>query len=479
MLKKIFSAMLGFLLVFVLIGCQPTEVALPDLTGKSRAQITETLEGLNLSIKYYFDLSVIYDEESDYDKFVRYGKDENSVQLAVGDIVATKTEIKVYTTPLNITINYLYSLSDALSLHESDYTGKEFIADGIGEVTISKLVDGDTTFFQSDGQSYSVRYLGIDTPESTALYQAWGKAAATYTAEKLQSAEKIVLEAEGDRQDGNDRYLAWVWYLPEGGDKFLLLNLELVELAYSKNKVSTGSVYSDVLTLADWNASATKRRVWGEIDPNYDYSKEGTQMTIAFLMENFADYMGLKVAISGIVTAKIGNSVYLQDESGAGIYMYAGYTSSSQLQIGAHVAIDGLTPTVYSGSPQLTNFNRLNLSLVTESLIITPEVITYDDFIFTNIGKYVTMNQLTVTGVNTARTSIYVTDIEDHEFVIRIDDSTGFDADDLGVTVGQVLTVTGPLGYYDYDYNNVFEGYNHAPSKFQLMLTASDNIIIE
>lgn len=480
MLKKIFNIFLGLLLVFVLIGCEPTEATLPDLSGKSRTEITETLENLNLTVKYYFDVSVIYDEESDYDKFVRYGKDENSVQWAVGDIVTVGTEIKVYTTPLNLTITYLYSLSDNLSLQEDEYMGKEFIADGIGEVTVAKLVDGDTTFFQSGGgESYSVRYLGIDTPESTALYQAWGKAAANYTAEKLGSAEKIVLEAEGERQDGNDRYLAWVWYIPEGETEFLLLNLELVELAYSKNKVSSGSVYSDILTSADWNASATKRRVWGEIDPNYDYSKEGTQMTIAYLMENFADYIGLKVVVSGVVTAKIGTSVYLQDASGSGIYMYGGYTSSSQLQLGAHLMIGGLTPTIYSGSPQLSNFNKLNLSLVTEELTITPEIFTYADFVFANIGKYVTMNHLTVTGVNSEGSSIYVKDAENHAFVVRIDDGTGFNADDLGVTVGQELTVTGPLGYYDYNYDNVFEGYNYLPSNFQLMLTANDNIIFE
>lgn len=479
MLKKFFSIFLLALLALVLLGCEPKEVALPDLTGKSRAEITETLTDLGLTAKYYFDVSVIYDEESDYDKFVKYGKDPQGVAYAVGQVVAPGTEIKIYTTPLTLSLNYLYSLTEAQKLKTADYTGHEFIADGIGEVTVSRFVDGDTTMFTSGSQTFSVRYLGIDTPESTALYEPWGKAAATYTALKLGAAQKIVLEAEGERQDGNGRYLAWVWYLPQGSSEFLLLNLELVELAYSKNKVSTGSIYTTVLTSADWDASATKRRVWGEIDPGYDYSKDGTQMTIEYLMNNFNDYIGLKVVATGIVTKKIGTSVYIQDQTGYGIYMYGGFTSSAQLQVGAYVSIGGLIPTFYSGSPQLSNFNKSNLSVLTDPFTVSPMVVTYSEFAFNRIGTLVTMGNLTVTSVNNAGTSVYVKDAANHEIVVRIDDSTGLTAAELGISVGKVLTVTGPLGYYDFNYTNNPETYVYDNAKYQLMLCASEDIVIE
>ncbi|HOW38184.1 MAG TPA: thermonuclease family protein, partial [Bacillota bacterium] len=384
-----------------------------------------------------------------------------------------------YTTPLHLTLTYLNNLDPAMQLDPEDYAGKKFIADGIGVVTVNQYVDGDTTWFYSSGEtSFSVRYLGIDTPESTALYEPWGKAAANYTRNVLSQAETIVLQAEGERQDGNGRYLAWVWYRTSAEDKFLLLNLELVELAYSKNKVSVGSIFTSVLTNADWNASLTKRRVWGEIDPAYDYSKEGTQMTIRHLMENFDDYVGLKVCVTGTVTRKIGNSVYLQDAEGCGVYMYGGFTSAVELAPGVNVTIGGLTPTYYSGSPQLSNFYTRNLYLNDPVDPVLPAEITYGDFAFGRIGSLVRMTNLTVTYINPAGSSVSVRDGNSNSFVIRIDDSTQMTAASLGIQVGSVLNVTGPLGYYDYNFDPANQSYVYQPGNFQLMLITSEDLTI-
>ena len=256
------------------------------------------------------------------------------------------------------------------------------------------------------------------------------------------------------------------------------LNLQLVELAYSKSKVSVGSVYTTVLTLSDWNASMTKRRVWGELDPNYDYSKEGTQMSIQYLMENFDDYVGLKVVVTGTITRMIGNNIFLQDDNGYGVYMYAGFTSSAQLQIGANVTIGALTPTYYSGSPQLSNFNKSNLTVNVAPDPIEPLIIGYNDFTFTRIGTLVTIQNLTITSINSAKTSVYVRDAAMNTFTVRIDDSTGVTAETLGLNVGDVITVTGPLSYYDYDYDSSNTSYVYNKSNYQLMLTSSDDVIV-
>lgn len=455
-------------------------VTLPDLTGMDRDAITTTLEGLGLEIKYYFDVSTIYDEESDYDKFVQYGSD-----LDAGDTVEAGSEVKVYTTPLNLELKYIYELDtyedefgNPLLLQESDYTGSEFIEDGIGEVTVEKFVDGDTTWFKSGGTSFSVRYLGIDTPESTSLYEPWGKAAARYTLDKLQDAETIVLQAEGVRTDGNGRYLAWVWYRTDAESDFMLLNLELVELAYSRNKVSTGSKYTTILTLADWDASLTKRRVWGEIDPEYDYSKEGTQMSIEYLLNNFDDYVGLKVVITGTITRVTGDEYYFQDEFGYGIYMFT-YLSSAQLQVGANLTLGGLVPMYYSGCPQLSNFSKQMLTVNDPVTMPEPLAITYDDFTFTRIGSLVEMENLIVTGMNQAQTSIYVRDANSNTFTVRIDDSALFTASDLGITAGDVISVVGPLGYYDYDYDGTNPNYIHLKANYQLILTSMEDITIQ
>ncbi|MBU0997577.1 MAG: thermonuclease family protein [Firmicutes bacterium] len=493
MFKKIGILSLAALLLFMLGGCVQTttttttedpNVALPDLSGMSRVEISSALESLDLTVSYYFDVSEVYTSEDQYDKFVMYGSD-----LSSGDIVARGSTVKVYTTPLNLTVQYLYeignytdSYGNSLQLEAEDFQDKEFIEDGIGEVTVSKFVDGDTTWFNSGSQSFSVRYLGIDTPESTALYEPWGKAAAHFTQEVLSSAEQIVLQAEGERTDGNGRYLAWVWYLPSGEDTFLLLNLQLVELAYSKNKVSSGSVFNDILGLANFNASLTKRRVWGEVDPNYDYSKEGTQMSIAYLLENFDDYVGLKVVISAQITRIYENNIYLQDDSGKGINMYIGYsTQTAQLQLGVHLTVGALVPTYYNGSPQLSNFNAFNVSINTDTYEVEPTVVTSSDFNFELLGTLVTMEHLHVTSSSvsptTGITSIYVMDDLGNTFSIRAGAYSGVDLDELGITAGDYITVTGPLSYYDYNYNNDPETYVYDMANVQLILTSSDDIV--
>ncbi|MFA5007126.1 MAG: thermonuclease family protein [Candidatus Izemoplasmatales bacterium] len=501
MIKRFFTLLVAAFATVVLTGCTTTTTAattattvpttetttttdelvtVPDLTGMSRADITSTLTALGLTVRYYFDVSVVYDDESDYDKFVKFGSG-----IVTGSLVAPGTEIRVYTTPLHLEVEYYPNISEyvddddvPLQITPADYADKEFIADGIGEVTVFRYVDGDTTHFESNGTSFSVRYLGIDTPESTALYEPWGKTAANYTKAVLQSAETIVLQAEGERMDGNGRYLAWIWYRTSAEGEFYLLNLELVELAYSKSKVSVGSRFTQILTLADWNASLTKRRVWGELDPLYDYSKEGTQMSIRHLLENFNDYVGLKVVVTGTVTARLGKSVYIQDDEGYGVFIYS-MTGSVVLQVGANVTIGALTPTYYSGSPQLTNFNTINMSLNSTGNIVEPLLMTYEAFTFTRIGAYVRLSQLEIVSINAAGSSVVCEDASGHRIVVRIDSDTGFTAEDLGLSVGQIVSVNGPLGYYDFSFESP-DGYVYDNDRFQLMLTlAADITIIE
>ncbi|MBN2696536.1 MAG: thermonuclease family protein [Bacilli bacterium] len=459
-------------------------VALPDLTGQSREEITTTLTALNLTPKFYFDLSVVYDSDDEYDKFSFYGS-----ELEIGSLVAPGSEIKVYTSPLNLELKYIYELDEyvddlgnPVQLTEFDYVGREFIEDGIGVVTVHRFVDGDTTWFTSESTSFSVRYLGIDTPESTALYEPWGKAAAIYTRERLENAETIVLQHEGrERTDSNGRYLAWVWYRETATSDFVLLNLELVELAYSKSKLSYDLTrYTTVFTNADWDVSATKRRVWGEIDPAYDYTREGSEITIQDLMNNFEDSVGLKAIITGTVTRKSGYAFYIQDETGYGIYVYLMPSqASSQVQIGVNLTLGGLVPTYFSGSPQLTNFSSKLLWVNDPVAPPEPLNITYDDLTFNRIGTLVKMENLTITGFNGDKSSIYVRDVDLNSFEVRVDENSGIDVTSLGLTIGNVISVVGPMGYYDYDFDGTDPDYVYLKSNFQLTLTDVSDIVIE
>lgn len=91
--------------------------------------------------------------------------------------------------------------------HKTITPGKRF------EVTLDKCVDGDTAWFNIDGKSTKVRFLYIDTPESTNQIEPYGKEASDYTKEQLTNASLIELELndDGETVDKYDRMLAWVF----------------------------------------------------------------------------------------------------------------------------------------------------------------------------------------------------------------------------------------------------------------------------
>ena len=252
--KKIFILLIVFFLT-ILSRCEleSGQVRLPDLEGLSRAQITRKLD--RLRINYMFKVKpMVYHDESQFDKFIEYGSG-----LKAGDYIDRSYFLYVFTTALPLTVNRLHELT------LPDYQGKEFVKDGIGLVQLTRTVDGDTAYFKSGSNTIKVRFLGIDTPEIYSGVEPWGKAASNHTSKRLREAKQIVLEAEGVRIDTYDRYLAFVWV--DG----VLLNLELVQQAYTGVSLSSRSKYFEIFTDVENEVMKTGRRYWGELDPDYRY----------------------------------------------------------------------------------------------------------------------------------------------------------------------------------------------------------------
>lgn len=255
---KRFIYVVLLLLVFLATSCESSERTLPDLTGKSRSQIEEIMEELDIDYIFKFSNQII-ESSLDLDMFVSYNGDYKA-----GDVIAANYQIYVYTTVLPLT----FKNHDQVKM-DFEYEGKSFINDGIGEVELVRSTDGDTARFRDiiTGETFSLRFLGIDTPESTIEKDPWGKAASDYTKKKLENADTIVLEAEGARTENYGRYLGFVWV--DG----VLLNLQIVEEAYSNSTLSK-SKYAEYFSLASAHAQATGRRFYGEIDPGYDYDRK-------------------------------------------------------------------------------------------------------------------------------------------------------------------------------------------------------------
>ena len=256
MYKKLLIIFLSFLLI-ILSSCEEvTYVKLPSLDGMSREEITEVLKENKIDYVFKF-ADVIITNDDMLDKFVSYNGN-----LKAGDNIKNNYQVYVYTTVLPLK----FKISDEVKL-DMVYKDKSFVNDGIGKVSLIRAIDGDTAWFKDiTGEEIKLRFLGIDTPESTIEKDAWGKAASDYTKNRLQNAKEIVLEREGSILDTYGRYLGFVWV--DG----VLLNLELVEQAYTNSTLSN-SKYEEYFSIASAEARKTGRRFYGEIDPHYDYTR--------------------------------------------------------------------------------------------------------------------------------------------------------------------------------------------------------------
>lgn len=139
------------------------------------------------------------------------------------------------------------------------------------EVTLNKCVDGDTAWFNMNGEKIKTRFLAIDTPESTNQIEEYGKEASEYVCDLLTTASKIELEYDdaSDKTDKYDRHLVWVFVDNE------LLQEKIVKEGLAEVKY----VYGDYKYLDDVNealdyAKTNKLNIWSDSEEStnqYDY----------------------------------------------------------------------------------------------------------------------------------------------------------------------------------------------------------------
>jgi micrococcal nuclease len=272
----------------------------------------------------------------------------------------------------------LTPVTDSFSFTNS-YLDKSFITDGVGVATLRSFVDGDTTNFDVEGTTEVIRlrYLGINTPESTATIEPWGTAASAFTKKKLETAVEIVLINDisvFNQRDGNGRYLGFIWYRPAVGMPLRLLNLEIVEQAYSRNLLFLDSVitnYRPAFAQAGASAQLTGLRVYGQPDPNFDYTKTVVEdITLRDIRENYPNYgvieggsSGVQLRLKAMVVGLIGDNMVLRDIENpyldgtyAGMYAFSGYGSglADRLSVGFVVHFYARA-TMFLGNIQLSD----------------------------------------------------------------------------------------------------------------------------
>lgn len=334
-------------------------------------------------------------------------------------------------------------LTDELVLERS-YEGTTLEQDGIEEVSLISCEDGDTAVFDTVEGQKRVRFLGIDTPEASYKYDPWGLAATEFTCEKLYEAETIVIEIdeEAGPVDNYGRTLGYVWY--DGR----LLNLEVIEQAYSLAVGVEKLKYADEMLEAQAHASLTERRLHGEDDPNFDYSTSGEDVSIEELVKNYESRILQSVNVEGIITRKLGTHVYLE-QNGYGIYVYTGYDTSAKLVVGNEVRFEKMQ-VIYDlrrrGGLHLARFNVRTVSLLSEENMVVPSLIDMDEIDNTTFGRFVKLEDLEILDIST--TSGYWTmELQSNEDVLTITQPYGVLEEHLVdvsmFSVGQIVDVQG------------------------------------
>ena len=331
--------------------------------------------------------------------------------------------------------------TDKLDFAQKDQLeGKKFAGfegtqyDNVGYVSLRSCTDGDTANFVQDGYvdefgasvTIKTRFLGVNTPESTAKVQPWGKKASLFTKGILEAAQAKADEESAaagkkiynialinspktfeEKDSSGGRWLAFVWYRKSSTDKWRLLNLELVEQGYSTNQLFKDDEvcpYCAAFEKCDEVNLKLKLRVYGAQDPDYDYEEKSYEYSLWSVIHHYADIgitddgsSGVQLVVTALVVGIQGDNVFLRDvllddeqvskndTEYAGLYAYAGYNSSlcSILQNGSELqGMDGkgvgviirfyCRATYYNGNIQLSDVKssttgKKKIEMVTES----------------------------------------------------------------------------------------------------------------
>ena len=138
-----------------------------------------------------------------------------------------------------------------------------------GLYTISHFVDGDTISVNMNGKIETIRFIGIDTPEThkpNTPVQCYGPAAAAETKTLITNAgSKVRLGSDPDstNRDRYDRLLRYV-YLPDG----TLVNEFLVQNGYAFYYPYFPFTKSEQFKKAEQAAIAANKGLWRNCHPS-------------------------------------------------------------------------------------------------------------------------------------------------------------------------------------------------------------------
>lgn len=147
--------------------------------------------------------------------------------------------------------------------------------DEIETVEVASVVDGDTIKVYLEGERYTIRMIGIDTPESVHPDESkntiYGQKASEYAKQNIEKGQTVYLSKDVSDRDKYDRLLRYVWL-----EKPVDVNdeTEIREKMYNAKVVLDGyaNVYEyapnntlyDLFLTFEAEAEADNRGLWAE-----------------------------------------------------------------------------------------------------------------------------------------------------------------------------------------------------------------------
>ncbi|MBN2878260.1 MAG: thermonuclease family protein [Clostridia bacterium] len=359
---------------------------------------------------------------------------------------------------------------DGPTLPAIDFTGMDLFEDGYEIVAFDYAHDGDTAYFLVGGSTLKTRFLGVDTTEiktDSGVPEDWAEQARDYTAYILETADEIILELDENSStfDDYDRLLAWIW--ADGR----LLNYMLAAEGFAEVKYLYDDYkYNDYLLDAEYAAQKSSLRLWGDDEPYFNpqeaaytyQDEENDHIGSIAAARNMS--LGTEVSLQGIITCTIGKSAFLQDETG-GIYLYSNNKGYYALEAGNEITIEGKLSD-YNDFLEVTDFDDSSIKILSENNTVSPQTIALKDIGESMEGKYVQLNDVTITYVDSVSGengySVFVSK-DGAVGEIRVDKYLSPYPDSSIFVPGDIISVVGCIGQH-YD-------------AYQLMISGEDAII--
>ncbi len=131
---------------------------------------------------------------------------------------------------------------------------------------VTKVIDGDTFYVKLDGDTVSVRMVGIDTPETVDPRRpvgCFGKKSSDET-KRLIEGKEVILTKDISDTDKYNRLLRYV-FLPVSGGETLFINDYLIRQGFAKSLTYPPDVkYNERFVGAERDARDNLRGLWSE-----------------------------------------------------------------------------------------------------------------------------------------------------------------------------------------------------------------------